>query len=165
MAAELKPVAGGDVPLFERLIDFEPGPGRSGEPRPFRILDADDMVRSIRRELARLLGTRRPVGLLAAAAARDETLTVRDYGLPDTTGLSPHNSDHRLLLAGMLERIIAAYEPRLRRVAVTVDPDPAEAGRLIVRMTGERLAGTVVQTVSFPLALDGGRPDELGGGT
>jgi type VI secretion system protein ImpF len=148
---DLRPRPGSAALLFERLIDDAPAVPR--EPYPLRVRDARGTLDSIRREVARLIGTRRPVGLLATGRA--EPRTVLDYGLPDITALSPSSADHRRAIAGALERVIAAYEPRLQRPRVTVERDPAEPSRLTARIAGDMAIGPVVQTVSFAVPLDG----------
>jgi type VI secretion system lysozyme-like protein len=138
--------------LFERLVDTEPM--RPRDVQPFRTLTPDALRASIARELARLLDTRRPVGIEAALNEAPEDLTVLDYGIPDPTVLTPQNILERADLAAVIGIAIRAFEPRLRDPAVAVDPDPARRNAVVITVSGTMRVGTRMQPVSFPLALD-----------
>lgn len=146
-------VKGAPTPLFERLIDLDPL--RPSEPEPFATLGPDGLQASIRRELERLFDTRRAVTVDAAAPNEDTDLTVLEYGLPDALHLSPDGVEGRRALALALQRIIAAFEPRLRHPKVILDAVPNQPGKMRARVTGAMVSGTVVEQISFPLDLDG----------
>jgi len=114
---ELKPIKGARALLFERLIDLDPS--APTELRPFSTLSPSELRASVRRELARLLDTRRYV----AARAVDTTakLTVIDYGIPDISDLMPRSGADRQLMASVIRHAVQAFEPRLSQIQVTVD--------------------------------------------
>src|SRR4051812_41117739 len=107
--------SGARVPLFARLADIEPATHK--EVRPLRILGKKGVKDAIPLELGPLLNTRCPIPL---APSQDER-TVVNYGIPDFSSLSPHNSSHRQKLETWIREAIVAYEPRLADVKVFVD--------------------------------------------
>lgn len=143
------------APLFDRLTDFNPG--SSGEPRPLRTLGRQGLRDSVRRELERLLNTRSslPVDQLAQ---RPE-LTVLEYGIPDLSAYSAGDDDHQRLLAGVVARAVAAFEPRLREVRVAVVRLEDEQRSLRLRIDAVLTADEVAEPVSFPalMGLKSGR--------
>lgn len=120
--------------LFEKLVDA--APLQSGEASA--ATEAAEAARSIRRELARLLDTRRPIG--AAAALHDKPRTVRDYGIPDASTLSPYAAEDRAVLAQAIRDAITVFEPRLAQPSVEVQPSASGGAGLHV-IVGGRLAG------------------------
>lgn len=143
------------APLFDRLTDLDPG--SAGEPRPLRTLNRTGLRESIRRELGRLLNTRSslPVDELAA---RPE-LTVLEYGIPDLSAYSAGDGDHQRLLADVVARAIAAFEPRLREVRVAVVRLEDDQRSLRLRIDAVLAADEVAAPVSFPalMGLKSGR--------
>lgn len=100
--------------LFDRLAE-EGGTGAG-------------LAESVRDELSRLLNTRlarRPTGTQR---------TILDYGVADWTAASPHNDDERRRLIREVAAAIRAFEPRLRLVAVSLQPvaPAATALRLVI---------------------------------
>ena len=143
------------VPLFDRLVEIEPF-----EPREKSLLGALDhpaLRESVRRELERLLSTRSslPVDRLLE---RPE-LTVLEYGIPDLSAYSAGNAEDQGLLTGIVARAVAAFEPRLREVRVSVVAVEDEQRKLRLRIGGVLSAGEIAQPVSFPalLGLKSGR--------
>lgn len=137
------------VPLFDRLVEVEPV-----DPREKRLLGALDpraLRESVHRELERLLKTRSslPVGRLLE---RPE-LTVLEYGIPDLSAHSAGNAEDQVLLTGIVTRAIAAFEPRLREVRVSVVGLEGEQGKLRLRIDGVLSAGEIAEPVSFPALL------------
>lgn len=142
------------APLFDRLIDRDPGVQR--EPRPFRTLDRRGLRESVRRELERLFNTR---SSLPADRLRDRERTVVEYGVPDLSVLAPGRQEDRQRLAAVLRETIEAYEPRLSDVRVTVDepsPEPARGQALTARIDAVLVVEEVHEPISFGLDLDGG---------
>src|SRR5579864_6435199 len=99
--------------LFDRLVDLEPQTQK--EIRPLRVLDKKGLKDSVRRELGRLLNTRRPIPL----APHLEERTVINYGIPDFSSLSPHSDNDRKRLEFWMQEAIKNFEPRLVNVKVT----------------------------------------------
>ena len=145
----LKPKAGGEVPLFDRLSDDEPV--CDGERVSLRVYDRDAVLASVMRELDRLLNTR---SNLPMSRWEDAAHTVIDYGLPDYAHLSPRNGAHRDQLSRVIARAIADYEPRLRHPRVTpLPPDEHDVHRFRFTVAGELVIGDIIEPVSFPIAL------------
>lgn len=138
--------------LFERLVDLEPE--RRVEARPFRTLSPALLRASIRRELARLLDTRRAISVECALEEDAAAMTVLDYGIPDPTALSPRNMTDRAMLAAALVKAVQVFEPRLRDPQVVVEPDPAVRTGTVVTISGTMCIGSRLEPVSFPMALN-----------
>ena len=143
-----KPIEGGRALLFERLSDAEPRT-REEEAQPFRVHDVRALKESVRRELARLLNTRRH---LRTGAGGDE-MTVLDYGLPDFSPLSASSGDDQNRLAAEVAAAIAAFEPRLSGVRVRVERLHGEDRALLLRVEGRLAVGTLSEPVSFPVLV------------
>jgi type VI secretion system lysozyme-like protein len=134
--------------LFEKLIDLDPK--SSHDPQEFRVLGLDDLKASIKRELERLLDTRRSVGI------GDEKITpppetVLDYGLPDWSTLSPTSGQDMEALARAARIAIRAFEPRLLDPVVTVVRPKDGVNRITLVIKGSVRLDTVVEPVSFPI--------------
>ena len=152
MTAPFRREPGGPRPLFDRLVDA--APHLSKETYPEAVLDPAAIVASVQREILRLLETRRPVGLQRPDLP--PIPSVRDYGIPDMADLSPLDRDGRVAMEAALRRAIAAFEPRLADVGVTLAlRDPDRDRRLDAVIAGTVRVGRVEQRVSFSVALAG----------
>ena len=100
--------------LLDRLVDTDPY--QTTEPVPLREVPRSALAESVRRELARLLNTR------VVPHAGERPRTVIDYGVRDFTPFYPANQENRRALAMMVAQSLAAFEPRLANVRVTVHP-------------------------------------------
>jgi type VI secretion system lysozyme-like protein len=147
---------GGTVPLFDRLVDAEPA--KSAEAYPYAVLDPSGVIASVRREIGRLLDTRRPVGVNAPPLG--DRASVRDYGIPDFADLSPLDRDGQAAMESAIRQAIMAFEPRLTNVAVRLVVRSLDSDRrLDAVVTGDIRVGRVEQRVSFPIPLGtGGDP-------
>jgi type VI secretion system protein ImpF len=137
------------APLFDRLTDLDPE--SAGELRPMRTLNRTGLRESIRRELGRLLNTRSSIPV-DELAQRPE-LTVLEYGIPDLSAYSAGDDGHQRLLAGILARVITAFEPRLREVRVSVVRLEDEQRSLRLRIDAVLTADEVARPVSFPALM------------
>lgn len=147
-----KPVEGGRALLFERLVDADPH-SHEEEARPFRVLDVPALKESVRRELQRLLNTRRH-----GRPWKDdggEEMTVLDYGIPDLSSLSASSGDDQNRLASTVAAAVSAFEPRLRGVRVSVERLRQEDRALLLRVEAQLAVGTVAEPVSFPVLVRG----------
>jgi len=145
-------IDGAPALLFERLIDLDPK--RPTDARPFRILTPDEMKASIRRELERLLDTRRAIGVEASLPREEEEeMTVLDYGIPDFTTLSPGSVFDRRKLAEAIRRAVAAFEPRLLGATVRVEAHHRK-NTVQIYVEGMMRFGDVMEPVSFPVAMN-----------
>jgi type VI secretion system protein ImpF len=142
-----KPVEGGRALLFERLTDESP---REDEARPFRVHETEDLKESVRRELARLLNTRCSVSSRLLGARERSVL---DYGIPDFSSLSALSGDDQNRLAVVVEQTVAAFEPRLKGVRVSVESVRSEDRALVLRVEAALVVGTHAEPVSFPVLV------------
>lgn len=87
-----------------------------------------DLAQSVRSELSRLLNTR------LASRPPAPRRTILDYGVADWTAASPHNDDERRQLVREVAAAIRSFEPRLRLVALSLEPvSPAATSlRLVI---------------------------------
>lgn len=145
---EPKPILGARALLFERLVDDQHE--SQEEARPLRIHDIVALRESVKREVARLLNTRRPHP--ETPQDRDE-LTVLDYGIPDFSHLNASSSVDRQNLAAILVRAISTFEPRLAEVGVTLEPSPGRPARLVGWIHAVLEVSSVKEPVSFPLTI------------
>ncbi len=136
------------MPLFDRLVDEQPGQRR--ESPPLRTLDAQGLRESVRRELEDLFNTR--ISSPAHPSAFRE-LTVVDYGIPDFAPLGPQNPDDASQLAALLQRVIQAFEPRLKEVEVKIDVARGGDRGMAATIQGFLDVGEVREPVSFPAFL------------
>lgn len=144
-----KPIAGARALLFDRLVDLHPEEDE-GE-RPLRILNRDQMRASVRRELERLLNTRCSLPLHGLGEAER---SVINYGIPDFSSLSAQNADDHELIASIISKTIAAFEPRLRQVRVEVRPLDNDEGTLWLSIEGVMAIDMFNEPVSFPVLLN-----------
>lgn len=141
----------GDLaPLFDRLSDEDPGV--SSEPVPRRFLDLDGLADSVQREIHTLLNTR--CGWGEDEIDYDQR-GVPDFGLVDLSHLYTGSLTDRQKIARHVARTIAAYEPRLVKVAVTVEAIQKETGTLQLQISGGLRFGDGVEPISFPVRIDG----------
>ena len=105
--------------VLDRLIDREPG--NRNEPASWRTQSLKELKDSVRRDLEWLLNTRRTPAD-PPKSAKELWASVYCYGLPDSTGIGLRSAEERGRLARTVELAIAAYEPRLAHVTVTIPP-------------------------------------------
>ena len=155
---EARRLPGARALLFERLVDLDPR--QADEQDPARVLDPQALRQSVRRELERLLNTRSP---LPAEALEGRERTTLEYGVPDFGHLQTRDTGAHRRIAEEVRRAVAAYEPRLRQVKVTVEPSaaPDRERRLAVRVDAMLVVGEVMEPVSFAgLGIGGGGGEE-----
>jgi type VI secretion system protein ImpF len=143
-----KPITGARALLFDRLVDV---PADKEHQQPLRILNREQLKASVRRELERLLNTRCSIPLHRLG---EEERSVVNYGIPDFSSLSPHNADDHALIASIVGKTIAAFEPRLRQVRVEVGPVSAAESALWLNISAELVVGVFAEPVSFPVILN-----------
>jgi type VI secretion system protein ImpF len=136
-------IRGGKSLLFERLCMT------SDTSSPDGVQDIPALLGSVLRELKSLLNTRLPV---AAGWSDESSQTVVNYGLPDFSVLSAANPMDCEMLASLLETKITAFEPRLRQIRVTFEPDPSNRSNLIGTMRGVLEVASISEPISFCLS-------------
>lgn len=108
-------IPGGAIPLFDKLDQrLTAAPNETDQ-----VLSADGLEASVARELSRLTNSRSRIPL---SEFQDATLTVLDYGIPDTLARSALSERDKTVISEALERAISVFEPRLTHVNVTVLP-------------------------------------------
>ena len=105
-----------------------------------------ELKESVRQEVGRLLNTRCPI---PAHLLQARERTVIDYGVPDVSLFFPRNPADQERLAAILSQAIAAFEPRLQQVRVTVEAITENERALWVRVD----AGLVVESVTEPVSF------------
>ncbi len=133
--------------LFDRLVDLEPAAPH--EARPQRTEDRAGLLESIRRELERLFGTTSP---LPPSRLAGRERTVIDYGIPDPQSFSAANADHRETFARLLEKTVAAYEPRLENPRIAVQRGSLP-GALEIQLVAVLREDEVKTPIHFPIVL------------
>ncbi len=113
--------------LMPSILDRLTDPDSMGTPSAPGY-DEREMMRAVRADLEELLNTRR-----TATDVPPEFAEVRGsivtYGLPDLATFSGTSAEHCAELARAIAGVIARYEPRLRKVKVTVVRGPASDPR------------------------------------
>lgn len=146
--SRLRISSGARALLFDRLIDLDPT--IPTEPQPLRTLNRRELRESVRREVERLLNTRCPI---PAHLLDERERTVIDYGIPDLAEFGAHKADDHKRLALIFTQTIAAFEPRLRRVRVSVERLPDTKRGLVARIEGLLVVESVTEPVSFPIVI------------
>ena len=131
------------APLLDRLVDVE----------SFPWMDEQDLLASVKREVAHALNTRCTLSLEQASSLEPHERSALDYGLPDLRPLGPSAADARLL-ERLIARAVEAYEPRLRQLQVSVQLPPEEEGSPIAVITARLVQGSIAEPISLPLRLD-----------
>lgn len=132
------------VPLFERLTDRNPEQPR--EPRPLRTLSYPELLRSVQKEVTRLLNTRSGRG---PQYLREQERSVVDYGVSDLLWVNPYDPQSLHLLTDLAEQTIEAFEPRLREVQVTVSRFVQAESRIVLTVTATLITEELREPVSF----------------
>jgi type VI secretion system lysozyme-like protein len=131
-------------PLFDRLFDLDRGLADSADAR---LLGEQDLRASVARHLGHLLDCRSP------ARPEGQTLTVLDWGVPDSTGLPPRDRAAQSAWLAELRRSLARFEPRLRDPQLELQPGDLP-GRSTLCIRGALGTVDAAAPVVFELALD-----------
>lgn len=137
--------------LIDRLVDYEPAINK--EVRPLRTLSKEALKASVRRDLGWLLNTRTSI---SAREYDERELTVIEYGIPDFGSYSPANEEDQFFLAKRIGRAIAAFEPRLQNVKVTVKPAMENERTLRIIIDAVLVSDVLREPVSFRTVLQDG---------
>jgi len=113
--------------VLDRLIDRDPT--NRNEPQTWRTQSIKELKDSVRRDLEWLLNSRR-TPIEPPDSAKELWQSVYCFGLPDTTGLALRSTDDRKRLGTVVEIAIAAFEPRLQNVKVSV-PAATPSARIV----------------------------------
>jgi type VI secretion system protein ImpF len=137
--------------VIDRLIDRDPG--NRNEAQSARAQSLKELKDSVRRDLEWLLNTRRTPDE-PPPSAKELWRSVYCYGLSDITGMALKSSEDQAHLTRMVESAIAAFEPRLQNV--TVSMLPTNPGSRMLRFHIEALLRTdpAPARVSFDTTLE-----------
>ena len=145
--------SGGIVPLFDRLgSELEIFEGISKN-----YLTPIGVEQSVMLELNRLATTR---SRLTFDEFVKNNLTVLDYGLPDFTGYSVQNDDHRLSVKTAVTKAIKTFEPRLKDIKVTVISNYLKKNISYFGIEAVLILGKEFQRVSFTLENQNDRSNQ-----
>jgi type VI secretion system protein ImpF len=130
--------------LIDRLVDDQPAVRR--ESRPLRTLTRKQLKAVVMRDLGWLLNTR-----TSGKPSRfdSEELTVIDYGMPDFGAYFTANPEDRERLIQRMIRAISAFEPRLQKVRIAVEPIKINEKKLKILIEAVIVVHTVRAPVSF----------------
>jgi type VI secretion system protein ImpF len=111
--------------LLDRLLDDEPEV--THEPLSTRFQTIPQLKQAVTRDLEALLNTRQELLKALPSEYTEIRRSLVTYGLPDFTTCSLLNPADRNRIRRALEQAIAAFEPRLDRVRITLEqPRPYE---------------------------------------
>ena len=137
--------SGGMVPLFDRL-GLELG---NLEGINKNYLTPIGVEKSVLIELNRLATTR---SKLTFDEFIKTDLTVLDYGLPDFTGYSVQNDDHRIAVKNAVIKAIESFEPRLKKINVSVFSNSSNKNISYFGVEAVLILGKEFQRVNFTIS-------------
>jgi type VI secretion system protein ImpF len=123
-------------------------------------VDARQLVAAVRRDIERLLNTRR-TDLLDLTNLPEAATSLLGYGMPDLSIYSGRSSKDRRTICGMIADLLRAFEPRL--VASTIRVDYVSGGQAVGLATASRAqfriramlhVDPLRQPVTFDTAVD-----------
>lgn len=116
-----------DIPLslLDRLIDDSPE--QAIEPIADVARTMERVKLGLRRDLEGLLNSKRPYSLWLAQAP-DVAGTIVDFGLPDLSTEDFGTPAVRERIRRLIQAVIRAHEPRLKKVEVETDGAPGVTG-------------------------------------
>jgi len=134
--------------LIDRLEDHHPRSKR--ERRPLRTLSRKKLRESIQRDLTWLLNTRTS---LPASRFDKRELTVIDYGIPDFGAYHTGSEADRKRLIKRLIRALSFFEPRLKKVSISMEPVAINEKALRIGIDALLVVESVKTPVSFVTVL------------
>jgi type VI secretion system protein ImpF len=137
--------------LLDRLLDD--APAQSQEALPSRSQNVRSLKASVARDLEALLNTRREALDELDADWTETKTSLLTYGLPDFTAFSLLGEKDRARIRRTLEEAIAAFEPRLDRVHITLDPAREHDRALRFRVDGLLRVDPSPEPVTFDTVL------------
>ncbi len=148
----MPPPARGMLPsILDRLLDPE-----SAGTAIMTGYSVDKMALAVRRDLEELLNTVNPHHNFPEQypETRDSVVT---YGLPDLASAEALSGEQRATLAALIRHAVERFEPRLKRVKVTVLKAEADAVRGAIKFRLDaRLTVDPAPEVSFDTVLNVG---------
>lgn len=145
---------GAPAPLFDRIK--VPAQGSGGSARSLSLLDKDEVVASVIKEIALMLNSRCTIRRRLYEDHIDDVLV---YGMPDMLGLPDFtyfdaaNEQDWSLASKLLEITISSIEPRIRNVKAKIQNFDPKTQDLIAEISGTVKSGPLTQDIRFPLTL------------
>jgi type VI secretion system protein len=128
--------------MFERRLLERIAAGSAGATRGAATLDTSAVLDDVLGHLRDLLN------------ARQGSVPIRaDYGMPDMNDLLHQFPDALRVLQNALLEQINAFEPRLRAIAVSHEPDADNPLRLNFSVSADLVVGGIAQRVAFYTAV------------
>ena len=137
--------------LFERLQDN--ASQRSAEVDPLRGWTVEELKDSVARDLESLLNSRNAIDLGELGRYEQVRSSIVSYGMCDFVGRSLANPADRLFICRTLEQTIAAHEPRLRDVVVSLVVDERAVNVLHFGISAVMVVHPAQEPVSFDAVL------------
>jgi len=140
--------------LLDRLIDLEPD--RAVESVQSRYTDFRKIKSCVGRDLENLLNTRRYI--FTPLETYIETLkSLFIYGLPDFTSLNPDMISVQSILRVEIQKTIMLFEPRLKKVNISIDSSSGTNRKLKFRISGLLILNNLAEPVTFNTDFDRNR--------
>ncbi|MCP4671349.1 MAG: type VI secretion system baseplate subunit TssE, partial [Desulfobacula sp.] len=137
--------------LLDRLIDLEPD--KKVESVQSRHTDFRKIKSSVGRDLENLLNTRRYI--FTPVETYSNTLkSLFVYGLPDFTILNPNILSAQSVLRMEIQKAITLFEPRLKKVNISIDSQSGDNGKLRFRISGFLQLDDIAEPVTFNTDFD-----------
>lgn len=113
-----------------------------------------DIKESVRKDLERLLNTRRRCGE-AKRIEPELDGTVAHYGVPDFTGATFANENERETLRDYIQKIVEQFEPRFKKVRVSELSEQSDLDRTVrYRIEAELNVEPAVKPILFDSTVD-----------
>lgn len=112
-----------------------------------------ELKQSISRDIENLLNTRRELLEGAPPEYKEVNQSLLMFGLPDFTSLSLLNQEHRKLIRRSVEEALTKFEPRLKSVRVTLEPQQKFDAALHFRIDALLRLDPAPEPVSFDATL------------
>ena len=142
--------------VLDRLIDDDPK--HTAEVPLTRALALRELKASVRRDLEWLLNTRRTIDP-APDSAPETSRSVYHYGISDLSSRSSLSTKDQSDVAREMESVIAAFEPRLKRVKVRMEAPNSLSQTLHFVIEGLLAVDPAPEPIRFDSLLDVGKSD------
>jgi len=137
--------------LIDRLIDKDPQV-RNDQPLA-RSQSVKQLKLSLKRDLEWLLNSRR-IAEPAPESFAEVSRSLYHFGLPDFSALSVESPRDRNSLLREIEAAVAAFEPRLQSVRVTLVDSPSKLIRAVrFQIEGMLMMDPAPEQISFDTVL------------
>lgn len=136
--------------VLDRLLDYEPE--ESQEPLSSRNKSLRLFKQGVKRDLEWLLNTRQVAGGVPPGL-KELTNSLAAYGLPDFSNVTVTDAAEQQHLRLVLEDLINTFEPRLRDVAVTLEPAREAERALRFRIDANLIVDPAPEPVTFDTML------------